>query len=207
MEGRIKMEIRKLRAEETERAVKVLVDAFEKEGFTKTVYDFSKQDTKKLFYCLALLKARVYMLYNNTILVAEKGGEILGIAILKRDIKIPFSAYYESGKREVKNILKLFARMRWKKAFPLFNAMKEPDEIKNSCITIEAIATDPKWQGSGVGKALLNEIELIAKKEKKSIYLFTADEKNRDIYLHFGYNTIAERKGGSLKVYHMMKKV
>jgi GNAT superfamily N-acetyltransferase len=63
----------------------------------------------------------------------------------------------------------------------------------------------PSWQGKGIGRLLLQQVERLCREDSTStgVYLFTACEKNRQIYEKASYRVLEKRQVGTLTVYHM----
>ena len=186
-----------------EEATKLLVDTFQQETFTSHVYNFSKKNTKNLFYRASLLKAKLYLKAGHDIVVALKGDCIVGIAIMKNDSKLPFKQTAKILFPTVVSLIPLITKIHFRRVLSIAKAMKHTQTIKKTYITLEALAVDANYQGQGIAKMLLNRVHEISENEYSGVYLFTADKRNQQIYEHFGYNTIEECKGGELTVYHM----
>ena len=188
-----------------EEATKLLVDTFQQETFTSHVYDFSKKNTKNLFYRASLLKAKLYLKAGHEMVVALKGDCIVGVAIMKNDNKLPFKQTAQIIFPKALNVMPLITKINFRKTLPVVKAMKHTQTIKKPFITLEALAVDPNYQGQGIAKMLLNKVHEISENEYSGVYLFTADKRNQQIYEHLGYNTFEECKGGALTVYHMYR--
>lgn len=200
-----KIEIKHIEEEELEEGLKVLVDSFEKEAFTSAVYDFSKKNTKELFYILAILKAKVYLDVGNTIYVAKIDDKIVGIAIVKKDLKISIRKALKAALPHLFRAMPLVTKINWKKTLKLGNALKHSQTFNKPYITLEALAVHPNYQGHGIGKALMGKVHDISEATDTGVYLFTADKQNQQIYEHLGYSTVEELQGGELTVYHMFR--
>jgi ribosomal protein S18 acetylase RimI-like enzyme len=75
---------------------------------------------------------------------------------------------------------------------------------------VDNVAVDPSYQGSGVGKALLEHAEIAAREAGfDSIYLFTHERmvENLALYARIGYVEYDRRAHGSAHVVYLRKKL
>ena len=75
---------------------------------------------------------------------------------------------------------------------------------------IDNVAVDPSHQGSGVGRALLEHAELVARRAGfDSIYLYTHEgmTENMALYSRMGYVEYARRAHGAARLAYLRKQV
>ena len=84
-------------------------------------------------------------------------------------------------------------------------AMAPAKNLPDNYCTIQAIGVDPQHQGRKVGSRLLHYAHNFCRqhKEAKGIYLFTGDEKNKDIYEKIGYQLLETRDTGGIMSWHL----
>lgn len=202
----VKIECTSIHEEELVKAMELLMHSFKEEAITSRAYDFTKKNTEKILVKLSVLKARAYLQNGSPILAAKVNGDLAGIAIVKEKSSLT--------KRQMLNIiwpagiqaLPIVTKIKWRKAAKLSQAIREAKNIPEPFITLEAIALHPDYRGLGVGKALMEKIQDIAAEENKTIYLYTGDKKNEEIYRHLGYVTLEQHAVENIIVYHMIKK-
>ena len=71
---------------------------------------------------------------------------------------------------------------------------------------LEVIAVDPKFQGRGVGGAMLSHLIDTADAEGLPIYVSTTDPKTMPLYRKYGFHTISETNELKIPNYHMVRK-
>ncbi|TVP89787.1 GNAT family N-acetyltransferase [Alkalibacterium sp.] len=202
----VEIECNPIRKEELEKGMELLMHSFKEEAITSRAFDFTKENTEQILVKLSILKAEAYLQSGSPILVAKVNGEIAGIAIVKEKSTLTkrqmLDIIWPTGIRA----LPLITKLNWRKAAKLGRAIKEAENIPEPFITLEAIAVHPDYRGFGVGKALMKEVQAIAAEEGQTIYLYTGDKKNEEIYRHLGYGTLEQRAVEDIVVYHMIKK-
>ncbi|MDE5414295.1 hypothetical protein [Alkalihalobacterium chitinilyticum] len=124
-----KVNVKHIEEPEIEEGMNVLVESFQHEAFTSAVYDFSNAKTKELFYLLSILKAKVYFNAGHYILVATKDDLILGIAIIKKDMKIPFNKAIQMVFPDVLKAISIVSKVNWRKTLKLGKAMKHSQKF------------------------------------------------------------------------------
>jgi predicted N-acetyltransferase YhbS len=83
--------------------------------------------------------------------------------------------------------------------------MKPPGDLPKSYQLLEAIAVHPDNQGQRIGSLLLKAVHQLAKQNELPTYLMAGDAKNKAIYEHVGYRTVAVRQAPGLTVCHMVR--
>lgn len=203
----VKIECMPLQKEELEKGMELLMHSFKKEAITSRAFDFSKENTEEILVKLSVLKAKAYLQNGSPILIAKVNGKLAGIVIVKEKSALT--------KKQLLNIiwptgiqaLPVVTKVKWRKAVKLSQAIKEAENIPEPFITLEAIAVHPDYRGLGVGKALMKKVQDIAVEEGKTIYLYTGDKKNEELYRHLGYMTLKQRAVEDIVVYHMAYKL
>ncbi len=181
---------------------------FMNEGITKYIFDFSKETAAETICNLNMLKAREYLNNEQIILLAESDEEIIGIAVLKKNIKSNFlktiRIYFPKILPIIINLLKI---INFKRAARIYKLLKIDKNPADDYYTLEAIGVKESHQGQGVGKRLLKKAEETASLSKrcKGIYLYTSELKNKEIYEHLGYSVIEKKDSEDITIYHMFK--
>ena len=191
-------------------AVGVLADAFMTEGFITHLFDLSSQTRRERFRRVLTRFAASWHNKGQPILVALRDQEPVGIAILKRPGNQIDSFWVEISALlpHPPLLLSLFSKVRWRRLPAAFRAMQPPETLGKDYFTLEALAVAPAIQGQGIGRQLLDAVHETAEHDPDSdtIYLYTADEQNRDIYERIGYRTLASVNGGpDFTVHHMAR--
>lgn len=189
--------------EELAQAMKLFVETFKTETITAHTYNFNHELTEKQYYKASLLNARLYLEQGHEIIIAKTNGTIVGVSIMKKVLPKSLSHTLRFVFPEIFALLPLLTKVNYQNAVSMSKPMKLSHALKEDYITLTAIAVSTNYQGQGVGKQLLNEIHQRYKNEFDAIYLYTASEKTKDIYLHLGYEVIEHKQGNNFGVYHM----
>ncbi len=191
-----------------EKGTEVLLEAFLNEGFTSFIFDFKKEKTKRYLYRAFLLRGKLNLEAGEQIFLAKKEGEIAGILFLKRNRKVPLGRLLKIIFPDLFKVFPLIGKIRFGNLIPGLKSLKTREKLEEPYLTLEAVGVGREFQGMGIGKMLLQKTHSIAEEdpEIKGIYLFTADKKNREIYQHFGYQVIEEKKEKGITAYHMFRK-
>ncbi|WP_027339243.1 GNAT family N-acetyltransferase [Halonatronum saccharophilum] len=202
-------DIKIIKADESalEEVAKLITDAFEQEGISRYIHEFSKEGVKEVYYRGGLLKLRLALEVGEDILLAIKDDTIVGVAILKRGLKSSLAQKVKILFPEaIKFFFSIIIKINLKKSFSIIKHVIPPKSLKKPYYTLEVIGVDPNYQGQGIGRKLLDEIHQITESnpEVSGVYLF-ADKKNKLIYEHFGYKVIKEGKGKDISIYHMFR--
>ncbi len=201
------LKVEKADFKDLEKGTGVLFEAFLNEGFTSFIFDFSKKNTKKYLFRAFLLRTKLNYFAGEQILLAKKNGKIAGICFLKRNLKIPRGLFLRTIFPDFFLILPLLFKFRFGNLIPGLKSLKLTVNIEEPYLTLEAIGVGKDYQGQGIGKILLNKTHEMAEGDPaiKGVYLFTADKKNKDIYEHFGYDIVEEKKEKGITAYHMFR--
>lgn len=202
----VDIECMPVREEELEKAMELLMQSFKEEAITSRAFDFTKNNAEKILVKLSILKAEAYLQNDSPILTAKVNGELAGIVIVKEKSTLTKKQMLDIIWPAGIQALPVVTKIKWRKAAKLSQAIKESKKIPEPFITLEAIAVHPDYRGLGVGKALMQKVQDIATEEGKTIYLYTGDKKNEELYRHLGYTTLEQRAVDNIVVYHMIKK-
>lgn len=159
-----------------------------------------------MFNSLGKLKLRLFTKGGHTAVAALVNGEIAGAAFVYHPEKTPFLKAFAIYYSKIIFIFpKMLKALQIKRALKTKNLMQCPEEVQQPFYTFEILGVSKKYQGQGIGKMLLNYITELVKKDKnaKGIYIYTADKKNQLIYEKSGYETVAERHGEGITIYHL----
>lgn len=187
----------------------VYVGAFEKEGITRYIFDFSRGNTREYIRRLLIIDIKFYLETGNHIFLAMKGQEVAGLAILLTNLNPPLSRTVIYNIRRMTAGFPLLTRVSLKRVFHFIKAGKLSQRLKGPYHTLQGLAVSPHYQGQGIGKLLLKEVQKLSENSHRitGIYLYTADRKNQVLYERFGYQTIEERRAGELVIYHMFRSI
>lgn len=190
--------------EELVQAMKLFAETFKTETITAHTYNFNHEKTEKQYYKASLLNAKLCIEQGHDILIAKVNEAIVAISIVK---KTPQKSLFNSLKVVFPEAFKLFpllTKVNYKNVVSISKTMKLSRALKEDYITLAAIAVSSNYQGQGVGKQFLNEIYQRYKNDFEAIYLYTANEKTKDIYLSVGYEVIEYKQVNHFGVYHML---
>ena len=203
-----KITIQEINASQCSEAVKVLIDAFETEAFTKSWLDFSCDRIKKAYTQASIAKMKIALASRQPIYVALKNDEIIGLVMLKPSyykVKI-----FEVLKQLITNIsvIKVLLPSYLKVVRKASVAMKPPTMLPKRYDSIEILAVSPQFQGCGLGSRLfIHAINMLHhQKTTEGIYVFTGDLKNMILYAKHGFELIEQRSAYGFESYHMMFK-
>ena len=183
----------------------IVTDAFEKEGVSSYVYNFSKENAKKRYFNQSVNLMKSHLASGNLTLLALKDKDVVGVAVLNKNLKLPVMERLKGLRLMIPTFLPVLTIINFRKALSARNAFKLSHKITSNYYTLFAIAVHPDYHGQGIGKMLLKQIGEIVDSTPgvSGVYLFTADEKNKELYEKYNYKTIEETSGGGLKIYHM----
>ncbi len=195
-----------LKKDDIDQAVKVFLESFKTEAFTRALLDLEKQKDYNLYLQAVKYKFALYLEIGHPIFITRDKNKIAGLFILKSPhIKAPLSIKLT----RILPMLPVFARLlsNYFRVFHLAPAVKPPDNLPTPHYVLEGLAVDPACQGQGLARIMLEKASQLSVEDKTAtgIYLFTGDEKNRAIYEHFNYKIINQVPTRSLTAYHMFK--
>jgi len=190
-----------------DQTVKMFLDAFKKEAFTRALLDLSQRQNYDR-YCQAVkYKLSLYREAGHHVFLARDEGSIIGTIILRSP---HVSASFGLKLRLIAPYLPAIAGLmpKFMKAAHLASAAKPPENLPKKYYALEGLAVHPDYQGKGVGRLLLEKADQICCEDNSAsgIYLLTGDERNKEIYKHFSYQVLETRPAHSFTAYHMFKK-
>lgn len=197
-----------LREYRIEAAADVLASSFETETFVSTAFDTGDDRFRRAFASLAAARLRLHLEDGQPAFVAVSDDDVVGAAVVRRP------SYSPSRRRVLRlvvsrlsSVLGLLSRVDVQGSYNVTRALSPPDVVPDDAYTLELIGVAPPAQGRGVGRELLEAIHGLIDRDPgaSGIYLVTAEESNRRLYERFGYETMATRRAGSLRAYHMFR--
>ncbi|RQD74810.1 MAG: N-acetyltransferase [Candidatus Syntrophonatronum acetioxidans] len=196
-----------LEEEKIVKCAEIVADAFEREGVTSYLFDFNKKNTREYYLRQTRNLVRLHLEGGDFFLMALKGEEVAGVAVINKNERLPFTKKIRSALVQVFSLIPMLTRVNLKRALSSRNAFRLSRELPPDYYTLFALAVHPHYQGQGIGKRLLSRVMEITEDNShvSGMYLFTADEKNRLIYEGFGFEVVEEHQGGDIRVYHMFK--
>ena len=210
-DGRPRIEIGRLSSVELPMAAEVIVNAFATEAITSFWVDLSSEKAR-YHYC-KLAEARLQHLLANLaplLTASEPGGELLGVAVVHIwDTPLSRRRLFFSLPALLPHLVGTIpfvkaGALRWIRQFP--KALEPPEEVERPFLFLEAVGVRPGHQGKGIGTSLLDAVHRLADAQYlRGTYLATGDEINRVLYERVGYETVAVRSVGSVKIYHMFR--
>lgn len=195
-------------------AARLIVEAFRQEAITAYWLNLSGETARQHYAKLVEAKLRFHLLTGQPLLAVVDHGKLVGVAVVKVERSAPEMKRPHIGQTLrvvlpiIPSLLALAPRVRvqaLRTLCPAIEAMKPPGEIPRPHQLLEAIAVHPEHQGQGIGSALLKAVHELAKQSGLPTYLTTGDAKNRAIYEHVGYRTVAVKQAPGLAVCHMVR--
>ena len=187
-------------------AADVTAQAFLAEGFIRRFFDTQDTRTPGLLQRFFSFQIKLFSSLGVPALAAFEGEKILGAALIKPP-SLGIGTFLATGilKEALKTFVPLKDILNWKDLPDLLLLTKKPPGIPSPHYTLEALAVDPVHQGQGIGRKLLIQVAGRWGCKGAGIYLYTADEKNRDLYLSTGYKLLREKRIDRLRItaYHM----
>ncbi|MFO7952674.1 MAG: GNAT family N-acetyltransferase [Bacillota bacterium] len=195
-----------LQEKDLDQAVEIFLDAFKEEAFTKALLNLSHKKNRDLYFQAIKYKLSFYLEIGHQVYGALENGEITGMFILKNPhARCPFNLQL----RRLFPNLPVFARLlpKFLKATHLGTALQPPNNLPKMPYTLEGLAVHPTRQGKGIGRLLLEKAELVcfADNSASGIYLYTGDEKSKNLYRHFNYRILESRPTPTFTAHHMFK--
>ena len=199
--------ITNLPEEKIDEAVEVMLTAFENEALTSMWLDLTDPKLKKAYSKAIKIIYTVHLASGDPVYTAIENEKVVGIAALSTP-----GSKKSIGKaaalilRNLPQLLRIIpAALRAVRG--LYRLQKPPGNLPKNHCTLEVFAVDPELQGRGIGSRLLNHIHHhhLGDASNSGIYLVTGDEKNVQIYEHFGYEVVEKRISGDITAYHMFK--
>ena len=197
-----------LKEEKIARCAEIVADAFEREGATSYLFDFNKKNTREYYLRQTRKLVREHLEKGDFFLMALKGEEVAGVAVINKNERLPFSQKMRSAFVQLNSLIPMLTRINLKRALSSRNAFSLFQALPDNYYTLFALAVHPHYQGQGIGKMLLTRAVEVTQEAPHvpGIYLYTADQKNRVIYESFGFKLVEEHQGGGIRVYHMFRR-
>jgi GNAT superfamily N-acetyltransferase len=196
-----------MQTEQVDQAVAVILESFRTEAITASWLDLSRAKIRSLYSAAIRLKVEASYEAGYPLIVAEHDGRVVGLAMVRSPRK------NISKIRAVLSMpLRLLRQPRLAALLPyllrathLSLVVQRPRELPADYYTLEMLGVLPSWQGKGIGRLLLQQVERLCREDSTStgVYLFTACEKNRQIYEKASYRVLEKRQVGTLTVHHM----
>ena len=173
---------RRARLDEYQKIGKVVADSFSEYPFlTLIIDDLKKPDYYPAF--LELLESLLTRLYikKETCLVAERGGEILAVALLQQN-DFSILSYLLNG------VIKLFRYISPRNFLKYLDLVDRSEEHLKKSNSFDwylmLLAVNPSVKGQGVGSAFLRDVvePYVKPKGCKRLGLITSTEKNVPFY-------------------------
>ncbi len=196
-----------LEAEKIDQAVAMFIDAFKSEAFTEALIDLSIPANYDIYSQITKYRLSFYLEIGHRVFTVLDGDKVIGMAILKSPhVKVPKLLVL---RRAIPH-LTAFARMLLlgMRASHLISAVNKPDNLPANHYTLEGFAVNPAYQGKGIARLLLEQIEQTCADDHTAsgIYIVTGDENNKEIYQHFNYSIIEIRPTDCFIACHFFKK-
>lgn len=193
----------KLHPDLTDSALKLYLDVFEKEAISSYQFKFKQSQTKeKLFHTLKQI-VPVLMKIGYEIHLALDEQELLGVIIVKGQNDLSKWDERKLLVKQIPKIIPLLSILNIKNTLDLSKGVSHHQDLSEPYLTLVIIAVADQHQGKGVGKGLLNFVQESYRDHYTGIYLYTASEKNYQIYKHLGYDLLIKNTKSKLDIYHM----
>jgi len=199
-------EVKLLQEKDLDRAVNVFLDAFKEEAFTMALLDLSNRKDRSLYFRAVKYKLSLYLETGHQVYGAFENNQINGMFIFKNPhVQPPLKLQLQ---RLFPNLF-VFARLmpRFLRAAHLATATQPPGNLPDKPYTLEGLAVHPAHQGKGIGRLLLEKADRVcfADSSASGIYLYTGDEKNKELYLRSNFRILERRPASTFTAYHMFK--
>lgn len=191
---------------ELDAAIKLYVDTFKTETMTSYNFNFDHPKTAKQYYQAVHLMAKATIVKGDDIIVAIFENKVVGVAIIAKDTKGSWPEMFNVLFPSIFKHLPLLTKINYRNLLTSNQAVKLSNPLNGNYVTLQVVAVSSNYQGKGFGKQIFQEIHDRYTDDYDGIYLYTADEKNKEIYKHFNYEEIEEISKGRLDVYHMVYK-
>ncbi|PDW03254.1 GNAT family N-acetyltransferase [Candidatus Viridilinea mediisalina] len=190
-------------------AAALVAASFRQEGFTRNTHNLSTPARQRRYAIAGELRLWFGHVSGQRLLAVSEGETLAGIAVVKppTPTSVPWPKLLWTILRRAPSLVGIIGDLRWRQALRIKPAMKAPAMLPPAHYTLELLAVAPEFQGQGIGRLLLEDIHARCEQDRQAagIYLFTGDEKNREIYQRFGYHVLQANQGGPLTVWHMFR--
>jgi len=189
---------------ELDPTLKLYVDTFKRESITSYNFNFNDPQTEKLYYEAVQLMAPAFIVNGDDFIVATLKDKVVGLALINKPGKTSLRKTMNIIFPDIFKLFPLLTKIRYRNLFASGKAMRLSEPLPENHVTLQVIAVSPNYQGQGIGKTLLQNVQKRYANDFDGIYLYTANVTNKDIYQHLGYELLEETQGGNLTVYHMV---
>ncbi len=204
--SKLEIQVNALEPQHLEETLEVLLAAFDREAFTKAWLDLSQKRIRDAYKTAGKLKFRLHLEAGHPAFVAIEGGIIVGLILITLPNKK--GRLLTTVKYSLPHLPQLmFLLPSLFKGARLSLAAKPPRAmLPSEYCTIEAVAVAPLHQGKKIGRKLLEHAQQYCfySTQTESIYLYTGDQKNKDIYEHLGYRLLEARNTDGFISYHLL---
>lgn len=204
-----------LQSDETAQAGAVLADAFRTENFTTAAFGGYDDHIESAFGTFMARRMDAYLAHSQPLFVARVGETIVGVVILVRpSFSLPTRKTVRIALTNPLTMGRLFRRADPRQTARVLELHEPPHGITDTHYDLKYIAVAPRWQGVGIGGALLRAVATLLDCDPGTAggYLVTANGSNRRLYERHGYETCEvrcderiETDEGPLQAYHMTK--
>ena len=185
-------------------ALKLYVDTFQTESITSYNFNFEHPKTANQYLRAVQLMAKALIVKGDDILVANFEDSVVGVAVMNIQTKGAFSEMIKVLFPDVLNLYPLLTKINYRNLITSAKAMNLSTPLNGNYVTLQIIAISPNYQGQGFGKQFIQELHARYANDYDGIYLYTADETNKDIYEYFGYELLERTSNKDLEVYHLV---
>ena len=201
------MVITVLTREQIDEAVEVMLTAFKDEALTSSWLDLTDPKLKSAYAVIVKIIYTIHLDAGDPIYAALEKGRVVGTAGLttpdRKKNRLKAAARFM---RNLPRLLPLLPSVL-RSLLMLYRATKPPAELPKNYCTLEILAIAPGYQGRGIGRLLIEEINRnhLGVKDYSGIYLLTGEDKNVKIYERFGYKVVEKRVLKGITAYHMFR--
>lgn len=199
------VKITRMQDEHIHDAARIISRSFQTENFTNHMYDFSDPKTKSIYFDLLKIELKVFKKFNEKINVALFDGEVAGVYVVKTTDKSHAFTTLRLMAPKLLTVAPILKRLKYKNLLMLYSAWQKPKNIPDESVLLEILAVDPEFQGKGVGRALMNDLDEYSRVTGRPIYLYTANTENKKYYKKLGYETLYTSHKPDFTAFHMLK--
>jgi len=192
-------------SDQLDELIAVFLSAFKDEATTASWIDLASEKLKRTYGTLVRIKLKLYLEAGNPIFIAIDNNAIVGLLILKlHNVKTSKIKAVQLIIPKLPRLINLLPHFIKAIRMGMADATRAPGNLPPNHDVLEAIAVHPDHQGKKIGRKLLDHAhDYLHNNSSPGVYLMTGEEKNRQIYEHFGYTLMEERDTQGFKSYHM----
>lgn len=181
-------------------------EAFLKDPLFNYLFGRKPQGRINKFFRFTLEYAKV----KNQVIIGEKrGGVIKGAACMETPQSQQRVQSFSTHLKSIKLIVQFAFQIKWPAFKKINHYMKITNERrpKKPHHYLVCIGVNPKEQGRGIGRSLLESIHEAVDKDPISIGigLDTENRNNVELYRKFGYQLVSEDRLGEITIYSMFR--